>query len=95
MYNIVYKKVVKSLKNLNNEWSRVAKININKWFKAYEGDNYIRYKYYNNIGYPDKGSAEAAIPQDLKDVLIVREDHGKSYILINKKEVIDKRKKDS
>lgn len=80
------------LKNISKQWGKVAKIAPNKWYTSYENGKAVRYKYYSTIGY-SVGEAINAIPSDLQEVLVVREDRGKEYILIDRKENVDKKKK--
>lgn len=80
------------LKEVNSQWDKVTKVKPIKWFTSYEGNNVVRYKHYSTIRYSSRPEAESHIPQNLKDVLIVREDEGRHFILIDRKENVESKK---
>ena len=90
-YDIAAKEA--QLRSISKQWGRVAKVTPDKWFTSYEKNGKaVRYKYYDTRGYL-KETAIGAIPSDLEDVLTIKEERGKYYILIDRKENVDQKKK--
>ena len=79
------------LNSITKQWNKVSRITPDRWFNITVGNKTIKYKQYSNTSYITKDTAEEKIPSDLKDVLIVREDRGAYYILVDRKENVDKK----